>query len=225
MGARAAILALVLLAGAEPAYAAPLDRGGAPPGAAIVAVVPGRTVIAHARPGGPAVGRIRDRTPFGSPTRLAVLARRGEWLQVHHRRRLWIKRSAALRLTSTSYAIVIDRSARTLELRDGRRTVLRTKVAVGRAANPTPIGRFGLTDKLAGHRYGAAYGCCILALSAVQRQLPAGWSGGDRIALHGTNAPSSIGQATSSGCVRVAERPLRTLVRRLPLGTPVIVRR
>ena len=44
-----------------------------------------------------------------------------------------------------------------------------------------------------------AYGCCILALSGHQDNLPAGWPGGDRLAIHGG---SGIGSADSAGCLR-----------------------
>jgi len=67
------------------------------------------------------------------------------------------------------------------------------------------------------------YGCCVLALSARQTRLPAGWQGGDRIAIHGTNVPSSIGAAVSSGCVHAADGDLRYLMARVPLGTPATI--
>jgi lipoprotein-anchoring transpeptidase ErfK/SrfK len=98
------------------------------------------------------------------------------------------------------------------------------QVAVGRPSTPTPVGRFAVTDKLSGRRYSAAYGCCILALSAHQPNLPSGWPGGDRIAVHGTNDPGSIGEAVSAGCPRAKDDDLRYLMRVVPLGAPVIVR-
>ena len=67
------------------------------------------------------------------------------------------------------------------------------------------------------------YGCCILALSARQTHLPAGWTGGDRIAIHGTNAPATIGRAVSTGCVHANDAALRYLMARVPLGTPVTI--
>ncbi len=196
----------------------------------IAEVEPGHAVTAHARPHGRRLLRIGARTPFGSPTRLAVLARRGRWLAIGTpapgaNRRAWIRRSAALRLRATRYRIVVSLSDRRLELRHGTRTLMRTAVAVGRPTSATPTGRFSVTDKLAGSRYGSAYGCCILALSGVQPHPPAGWTGGNRLALHGTDSPGSIGTASSAGCVRLPDRPLRTLVRRAPLGTEVTIRR
>src|SRR3954454_22037347 len=83
--------------------------------------------------------------------------------------------------------------------------------------------RFGITDKFAGARFGRSYGCCVLVLSAIQTHLPRGWTGGTRLGRHAPGAPASLGRGSSAGCVRLAERPLRTLMRRLPLGAPVII--
>src|ERR671918_399078 len=61
-------------------------------------------------------------------------------------------------------------------------------------------------------------------LRVVTTLLPNGKIGcGDRIAIHGTNDPSSIGQASSAGCPRASDADLRVLMRRVPLGTPVLV--
>ena len=62
------------------------------------------------------------------------------------------------------------------------------------------------------------YGCCILALSAHQTNVPASWRGGDRMAIHG----GAMG-AVSAGCVHASESVLRNLMRLVPLGTPVTI--
>jgi lipoprotein-anchoring transpeptidase ErfK/SrfK len=69
------------------------------------------------------------------------------------------------------------------------------------------------------------YGCCIVALSARQPNLPPGWAGGDRIAIHGTPHTETIGQAASTGCLRAADTDLRVLMRDVPVGAPVFIRR
>jgi lipoprotein-anchoring transpeptidase ErfK/SrfK len=120
-------------------------------------------------------------------------------------------------------AISVDLSKRTLELRRGKRLVKSLSVAIGRPGSATPRGRFSITDKIPGSRYGSYYGCCILALNGTQPNPPPGWRGGNRLAIHGTNAPGSIGKASSAGCLRAADADLRTLMRRVPLGTPVFV--
>ncbi len=229
---RVATAAAVAAAGiADPAGAALSSSGGEPadPTRSLIAEVKrGTTVALYDNRGGRQIERVGDETVFGSRTRLAVVGGRGEWLQVStetagNRRRAWI-RASEVRLRDTGYRLVITLSARRLELVDGSRVVFRTRVAIGSTAHPTPTGRFGITDKLAGRRFGSVYGCCILAISAVQEKLPANWPGGNRIALHGTNLPATIGSPVSTGCVRVGERPLRALMRSVPLGTPVIIR-
>jgi lipoprotein-anchoring transpeptidase ErfK/SrfK len=42
--------------------------------------------------------------------------------------------------------------------------------------------------------------------------------------LHGTNEPLSIGQAMSSGCVRLINQDVIDLYGRCPVGTPIVVR-
>lgn len=189
----------------------------------------GRTVALRSRPGGGVRARLGDRTRFGSAQVLGVAAVRGRWLGVASTARpdgglLWVdRRSAALRVSPTRVSIRIDLSARRLELLRGTKVVRRAPVAVGRPGSRTPTGRFAVTDKLDGRRFGPYYGCCVLALSGEQPNLPVGWTGGNRLAVHGTDAPAAIGKASSAGCLRAAEAPLRVLMRRVPLGTPVRV--
>jgi lipoprotein-anchoring transpeptidase ErfK/SrfK len=120
--------------------------------------------------------------------------------------------------------IELDRSERRLDLLSDGRRVMSAAVALGRPGSETPLGRFAVTDKLSGSRYGGSYGCCILALSGRQPLLPAGWRGGDRLAIHGTDSPGTIGTATSAGCLRGADSDLHVLMDKVPLGTPVIIR-
>jgi hypothetical protein len=81
-----------------------------------------------------------------------------------------------------------------------------------------PDGPLAVTDKLDGATINPVYGCCILALSAHQTNVPSGWRGGDRIAIHA----GPLG-AVSAGCVHAGETDLRYLMRLVPLGTPVTI--
>jgi lipoprotein-anchoring transpeptidase ErfK/SrfK len=134
----------------------------------------------------------------------------------------WVKRSD-VRLRRTRWSLRADLSSHTVTLLRGRTVVRRVSVAIGRAGSETPTGRFAVTDKLAGSSYGPYYGCCILALNAHQMHTPAGWTGGNRIAIHGTDSPSTIGTAASAGCLRAADADLEVLMRRVPVGTPVSI--
>ncbi|HXV96212.1 MAG TPA: L,D-transpeptidase [Gaiellaceae bacterium] len=200
------------------------------PGFLVLRPAPGASLVVRARPGGAVVARLGARTEFGSPTTLAVAAKRGRWLGVVTTRlpngRLgWVDpaESAVVR-SRTRIRVTVDLSARRLVVRRGDRVLRRVTVAVGRPSSPTPTGRFAVTDKLPGARFSSAYGCCILALSAHQPNLPSGWRGGDRIAVHGTSDPGSIGTAASAGCPRASDADLRYLMRTVPLGAPVFVR-
>jgi lipoprotein-anchoring transpeptidase ErfK/SrfK len=50
-------------------------------------------------------------------------------------------------------------------------------------------------------------------------------SGGDQYAIHGTNAPGSVGGFVSYGCIRMHNRDILDLFERVSYGTPVIVTR
>jgi lipoprotein-anchoring transpeptidase ErfK/SrfK len=188
-----------------------------------------RELAVSDRPGGPATGRIASTTEFGSPHVLGVAESRGDWLGVVTSARpngelAWVRRGAGVTLQRTRWSLHADLSERRVVLRRNGRVVHRLAVAIGRAGSDTPTGRFAVTDKLAGSRFGAYYGCCILALSGHQPNTPPGWTGGDRLAIHGTDAPATIGSAASAGCLRAADADLEVLMAKVPLGTPVFIR-
>ena len=185
-------------------------------------------VVVFAAPAGRTVARLGPRTRFGSPRTLSVLARSGRWLEVATGglpgRYGWVSADAAgLTFSITPLSITVNLGAKMLELRSGTRVVRRFHVGVGAPDSPTPIGRFTITDELRGVSYSPAYGCCIIALSARQTRLPAGWTGGDQIAIHGTNEPATVGRAASAGCIHARDDDLRYLMEHVPLGTPVTV--
>jgi hypothetical protein len=200
-------------------------------GHGVARVRPGTRVTLLAAPDGPMLNRVGDRTEFGSPRVFSVLAVRGAWLAVHDHRRAnglvsWVDgRDPALVLDQTELSMTADLSERRLVLRRGSEVLRTVRVAVGRPGSSTPTGRFAVTDKLAGPRFGRYFGCCVLALSGTQPHLPPGWRGGNRLAIHGTDRPGTIGRRSSAGCLRAGERPLRALMRDVPLGTPVEIRR
>jgi lipoprotein-anchoring transpeptidase ErfK/SrfK len=182
------------------------------------------SVALHPAPGSPQVSAtIASRTEFGSRTSLPVVAVGGGWLRVistNLRNGVYgYVRRWHVQVTWNPLAIDVDLSGRLLRVWRRGTVVLRAAVGVGAAGTPTPIGRFGVTDKLTGFNP-TAYGCCILALSAHQSHLPPGWPGGDRIAIHGGDG---IGAATSNGCLHATESVLRRLMRLVPLGTQVVI--
>jgi hypothetical protein len=186
-----------------------------------------RRATLRARPGGRVVARIARRTEFGSVRVLAVTGRRAGWLRVtaselENGEHGWIRASAA-RLDSVETWIRVDRSRRELTVRRGSRVLRRMPVAVGRPGTETPLGRFAVTDLLLTRNPDSPYGCCAVALSGHQTKLLAGWPGGDRLAIHATPNSETVGQPASLGCMRAYDRDIRALMRRVPLGAPVVV--
>jgi lipoprotein-anchoring transpeptidase ErfK/SrfK len=212
---------------------APAARTAPPAAAPAPLPAPGRLSVhvtqrtpLHATPGGRVVGQLQPRTGFGSPTVVPVVRERGTWFGVltpalPNGQVGWISSRAALVPYLSEYAIAVSLRRRQVVIRRDGRRVLRFPVAIGAPGTPTPTGRFAVTDKLLTNDPASPYGCCILALSATQSHTPQGWGGGDRIAMHATNLPTSIGTAASLGCLRAPEYVMRRIVRLVPLGTVV----
>jgi lipoprotein-anchoring transpeptidase ErfK/SrfK len=136
------------------------------------------------------------------------------------RRHGWIAlRGLAQR--STNVQVHVDLSEHRITVTKFGRVLFGMPAATGSAASPTPIGEYFVTDRIAFS--GGYLGTFAFGISGIQPRLPAGWSGGNQLAIHGTNDPSSIGRSVSAGCLRVSERSLDRLKPLLQLGTPVIV--
>jgi hypothetical protein len=187
-----------------------------------------RPTVLYDEPGGRRRMRITARTEWGSPRVLGVVKRRGDWLgvqtaELRNGEVAWIRRQQA-RMDCVRWSLHADLSKRRLLVRRDGRTVRKMRVAIGRPANPTPQGRFSVTDRLRVTDPGSPYGCCVLALTGHQANLPAGWPGGDRLAVHATTDESSIGEPASLGCLRARSFSARWLIETVPLGAPIFIR-
>ncbi|HEV7806793.1 MAG TPA: L,D-transpeptidase [Solirubrobacteraceae bacterium] len=188
-----------------------------------------RRVQLRERPGGPVVRAVGTLTGYNSPRVLAVVARRGRWIgvlsdHVANSRAAWIP-ADAVELLHEPYRLDVDLSARRLTVRREGRVVRRVRVAVGKPGTATPTGRFAVTDALRIDDAHPQYGCCALALTGRQPDVPQGWTGGDRLAIHGTGATGSIGTPASNGCLRATDADMRWLLRHVTLGAQVRIRR
>jgi L,D-transpeptidase catalytic domain len=203
----------------------PAPRG---PHFPIARVQPAQAVELRDSPGGPLIATLGDQTEFDSTRTFWISKIEGDWFGVHtpelpNGELGWIRDDrTVLELSRTRFWIVAHTSTRTLELRYGDRLLDRIPVTVGSPGSPTPLGDYSITDALAGPGVGPYYGCCVLALTGHQPNLPANWIGGDRIAIHGT--PGAIGGADSGGCLRASDPDMVSLFARVPLGTPVFIR-
>jgi len=119
--------------------------------------------------------------------------------------------------------IVVDVSDRRLTLYRAGKPELTATVAVGSPATPTPTGRYYVNQRLVPEDVHGPFGPGAVGISAFSNVLN-GWTQGGPIAIHGTNAPWSIGRAVSNGCVRLPNATLRRVFREALAGTPVIIR-
>ena len=180
--------------------------------------------------GGRVLGTIPAVSPFyGEPTVAWVLrvSRDGRFGRVpvaYAGRDLigWI-RLRGLERSTTPLSVRADLSRHRLWVLRGDRIVLSAPAATGAAVSPTPTGHYVVSDRVA-FPGGGSLGTYAFGLSGIQPNLPPGWTGGNQLAIHGTNDPSSIGRSVSAGCLRVSERTLGRLRRLLRVGTPVFVR-
>jgi hypothetical protein len=237
--------ALVSGDGSGESTARPVPRAGAPAsgdrspagagtlrlpggGQAIVWLRHGAEIPLRGAPGGELVERLRPETEFGSRTVLAVFRRVGRWAGVptpllSNGELGWVKLDPArLRAGHVSYSVDVDLSERRAQLLRGDRVLRSFPVTVGAPGSTTPTGRFAVTDTFRGN-LNPAYGCCAVATTARQPNLPSGWLGGNRIAIHGTAGP--LGVAASHGCVRAADDNVNALVNHAAPGAPVVIRR
>lgn len=117
--------------------------------------------------------------------------------------------------------IVIHRGARRLELWEKGKLTFTTTVAVGRPGRETPLGFYYVT-----HRFvpsDSFLGKFAFATSAYSKMSE--WPGGGVVGLHGTSRPELLGQAVSSGCIRLSNEAVLRLSKRVGLGTPIRVLR
>ena len=184
----------------------------------------------HVHAGGRLLFRVLPKTIYGRRLILSVTHRRGAWAAVTtflvpNGRRAWVRvdrRTFAVR--RTRWRLEADLSDRTLTVLHGAEPVRTLRVAIGTRATPTPTGTYAVTDKLDGRRFGRSYGCCILALSGHQPKVRVGPIDG-RLAIHGTDRPDLVGARASQGCLRARDRDVRWLMRTVPVGTQLTIRR
>ena len=201
------------------------------PVAAYAAVVRVKT-RAYERPGGRLRATFSKLTDLGYPTTFsivgAILNRRctATWYRV----KLPMKpngsvgyvRPGDVSVEEVTTRISVDLSRRELSLYRRGKLVLRTPVAVGSSSTPTPIGQYYVDQRITTPNPEGPFGPVVLAISAFSNVLQ-GWAKGGPIAIHGTNAPWTIGQAASHGCIRVRNETLVRLFAATPGGTPVVI--
>lgn len=166
---------------------------------------------------------------LGSPLVLLATARQGDWFQALLPSRPngstgWI-RAGDVTVSAPTYRVEVSRAAHQLKvirIADGA-VVLTSVVGVGSAATPTPAGEFFIRDLFPTGTMDHPYGPFAFGLSGHSDVLMHFGTGDGRIAIHGTNQPSTIGVDQSNGCVHVPNDFDLSLIPLLTLGTPVVI--
>jgi lipoprotein-anchoring transpeptidase ErfK/SrfK len=96
-------------------------------------------------------------------------------------------------------------------------------VAVGAAESPSPTGNFQIVNRVSNPTY---YHPGNVIPSGKDNPVGTRWVGINRkgYGIHGTNAPKSIGQAASHGCIRLRNRDMELLFTMLRVGDVVEIR-
>jgi lipoprotein-anchoring transpeptidase ErfK/SrfK len=201
------------------------------PGLAYAAIVRRRAEVAR-RPGGRPFGTFGRININGVPMVFGVLGVRQTsscsplWYRIQVPVRPngttgWV-RAREVALARVRTRVVVDLSARRLTLYRGGRRVLTAPVAIGSPATPTPAGRYYVNQRLIPTDPNGPFGPGAVGISAFSDVLT-GWTQGGPIAIHGTDAPWSIGRAVSNGCIRLYNPVLKRVFAAALAGTPVLI--
>jgi lipoprotein-anchoring transpeptidase ErfK/SrfK len=222
--------ALALGAGTPAAAAPPLI---VPPAQELAQLLTSHKVVAGLHAQRSTVALLRAWRPItGGETVLPVTGRAttrdgAHWLRVMvpgrpNERQGWIAARGTVLMTTT-WQIVVRRSARrVLVFRRGR--LLRSFVAiVGKPSTPTPLGHFFVEESLRVPP-GSPGGPFALATSARSDVLQEFEGGPGQIGIHGLQNLGGVpGTAVSHGCVRITNENIRWLAARIRPGVPVTI--
>ena len=131
-----------------------------------------------------------------------------------------IKAGDRLSVWLGTFTILIDKSDNTLTLKNGEQTVKVYPVSTGKNSS-SPVGKFTIehryTDPVWFHKGE------VVAANDPKNYLGTRWLGFDlpKYGIHGTIEPELIGQAVSSGCIRMRNEDVQELYDMIPIGTSV----
>jgi L,D-transpeptidase-like protein len=179
----------------------------------------------------PLAGRLRLQTEDGPLEVYLVLESTLDslsrvWLRVRLPKRPnggtgWVTEDALSDLRVLRTKLRIDRrTLRATLYRDGR-SVWTSRIGIGAARTPTPVGRYWIRSRLRNLRGNSAYGPWAFGTAAYS--VISDWPGGGVVGVHGTNQPGLIPSRPSHGCIRVPNAKIRRLALIMPIGTPMQV--
>jgi L,D-transpeptidase catalytic domain len=138
----------------------------------------------------------------------------------------------SLRARASTPAVVarltlLPRAPRRTRTVKGKR-VHRFRAVIGKPSTPTPLGLAAIYERNRQPNPRAFLGPWSLSLTAHSNVLESYGGGPGRVAIHGRAGASlrdPLGSARSHGCIRVNNRNVLWMAKRIPPGTPVRIRR
>lgn len=121
--------------------------------------------------------------------------------------------SASNGKSNSNNTILVDLNDLKLYLidKDNNNIIKSYSVASGKRSTPSPTGTWKIVGKY--ENWGTGFGTRFMALNVP-------WG---RYGIHGTNKPFSIGGSDSHGCIRMYNRDVEDLYKRVNYGTIVVI--
>ncbi|MEM7094716.1 MAG: L,D-transpeptidase family protein [Actinomycetota bacterium] len=166
-------------------------------------------------------------TVFGNPLVYRVLAGApgDTWAQVlvpahPNGTRAWVQTSQ-FTWGSSNRMIQINVGTNTVTVFEGSEVLLTTSAVTGKSSSRTPIAEGWVEEIMPGPS--GAYGPMLISLGMFSNDLTSFGGGVPKIALHGTNNPSLMGQYASNGCIRVQNSVITQIAGMVAPGSKVII--
>ncbi len=178
------------------------------------------------------VGRLRFFTEDGFPEVYLLLSQwtsseGKEWVKMRVPKRPngrvgWVPREALGPFHVVRTQLIVNRrTLRAVLYKRGKR-IWSARVGVGKAGTATPRGKFWIREKFR-FKSTPVYGTHALGTGAYAPTL-SDWPNGGVVGLHGTNQPELIPGRPSHGCIRIRNADIARLYRRIPVGTPLLIK-
>ena len=144
------------------------------------------------------------------------------------RRWFWEQTETDAAIVNSPYRIVVNLTARQVELYNGATLVKAYDAAIGQDEWQTPTGSFTVLQMQENPAWEHPITGEVFE-TGPDNPLGTHWIGfwqsdGTQIGFHGTNQEALIGQAVSHGCVRMRNQDIADLYRYVTVGVPVEVR-
>jgi hypothetical protein len=187
--------------------------------------------VIHAQPSASSarMAKLRFQTLDGFLQSYVLLRKRftssGAWVELRipgrpNGRVGWVPRNVLASFQKVHTELVVNRAARTLVLYRNGHAIYHAPVGVGTPGTPTPAGHFWITESFASTD--PVYGPWAFGTSDFSTLTD--WPGGGVVGLHGTNEPALVPGDPSHGCIRLHNSDALALSKRVPVGTPLLVK-